>query len=108
MLPEEQEAGQELVLPENDNNQSGSIPAIYLENHEDDDKTLEEAMKYIQESDYPTEESKSKIICKSFKIDKNEILNQDEKLKVEAVKMFLDNFLVLALYLKHYGKTDVL
>ena len=82
--------------------------AIYIKNHEDDVKTLAEAINYIQESDYPTEESKSKIICKSFKIDKNEILNQDEKLKEEAVKMFLDNFLVLALYLNHYGKTDVL
>ena len=75
--------------------------AIYIKNHEDDVKTLAEAMNYIQES-------KKKFICESFKIDENEILNQDEKLKEEAVKMFLDNFLVLALYLKHYGKTDVL
>jgi len=58
-------------------------------------------MNYIQES-------KKKFICESFKIDENEILNQDEKMKEKAVKMFLDNFLVLALYLKHYGKTDVL
>ena len=75
--------------------------AIYIKNHEDDVKTLAEAMNYIQESDYPTEESKKKFICESFKIDENEILNQDEKMKEEAVKMFLDNFLVLALYLKH-------
>ena len=58
-------------------------------------------MNYIQESDYPTEESKKKFICESFKIDENEVLKQDEKMKEEAVKMFLDNFLVLALYLKH-------
>ena len=67
--------------------------AIYIKNHE--------AMNYIQESDYPTEESKKKFICESFKIDENEVLKQDEKMKEEAVKMFLDNFLVLALYLKH-------
>ena len=78
--------------------------AIYIKNHEDDVKTLAEAMNYIQESDYPTEESKKKFICESFKIDENEVLKQDEKMKEEAVKMFLDNFLVLALYLKHYNR----
>ena len=41
-------------------------------------------------------------------IDENEILNRDEKLKEEVMKLFLGNFLVLALHPKHYRKTDVL
>ena len=63
-------------------------------------------MTSIQESDYPTEESKGKFIRKSIKIDENEILHQDEKLKEEVVKMFLDNFSALALHTNHSGKTD--
>ena len=39
-----------------------------------------------------------KFICQSFKIDENEISNQDEKLKEEIGKMFLDNFSALALH----------
>ena len=104
MLPEEQEAGRELVLPENDYNLSGSIPAIDMKNHEDEDKTLAGKMKDIQESYHPTEENKKKLIRESFKKDENEILNQDEKLPEEVVKMFLDNFSVLTLHPKHYGK----
>ena len=104
MLPEEQEAGQELVLPENDYNLSGSIPAIDMKNHEDEDKTLAGKMKDIQESYHPTEESKNKFICESFKTDENEILNQDEKLPEEVVKMFLDNFSVLTLHSKYISR----
>ena len=65
-------------------------------------------MTSIQESDYPTEESKGKFIRKSIKIDENEILHQDEKLKEEVVKMFLDNFSALALHPNLYWKTDLL
>ena len=49
----------------------------------------------MQESDYPTEESKRKFIRDSFKMDENEI------------RMFLDNFLALELHNNHYGKTDL-
>ena len=62
----------------------------------------------MQESDYPTEESKRKFICESFKLDENEILNRDEKLKEEVIKLFLENFLALELHPNHYGKTDIL
>ncbi len=44
----------------------------------------------------------------SLKLDKNEILNRDDKLKEEVVKLFLDNFPTLALHPNHYGKTDIL
>ena len=59
-------------------------------------------------SDYPTEESRRKFIKDSFKIDENEILNRDEKLKEEVIKLFLENFSTLALHPNHYGKTDLL
>jgi len=62
MLPEEQEAGWELVLPDNGYNLSGSIQAI-------------------QESDNSTEEKKRKFIHEKFQIDENKIWNQDEKQK---------------------------
>ena len=58
-------------------------------------------------SDYPTEESKKKFIRESVKIDENEILNKDEKLKEEVIKMFQDNFSALVLNNNHYGKTDL-
>ncbi len=61
----------------------------------------------MQESDYPTEESKRKFIRDSFKMDENEILNKDEKLNKEVIRMFLDNFLALELHNNHYGKTDL-
>ena len=62
----------------------------------------------MQESDYPTEESKRKFICESFKLNENKILNRDEKLKEEVIKLFLENFLALELHPNHYGKTDIL
>jgi len=45
---------------------------------------------------------------KSFKLDENGILNQDEKLEEETVKLFVDKFSGLAENLKHFGETDVL
>ena len=38
-------------------------------------------MNYVWESDYLLEESKKKLIHESFKIDSNEMLNQDKKFK---------------------------
>ena len=43
---------------------------------------------YEWKSDYPTEERRKEFICESFKVDKNEILNQDEKLKEEIDMVF--------------------
>ena len=48
------------------------------------------------------------FIRESFKIDENEILNRDKKLKEEVIKMFLENFWALALHPNHYEKTDIL
>ena len=62
----------------------------------------------MQESDYPSEESKRKFICENFKKDKNKILNWYGKLKEEVVKMVLDNFSALVLHPNHYGKTYIL
>ena len=45
----------------------------------------------IQDSNYPNEESKRKFFHESFQIDENNVLNQDEKLKEEVIKMILDN-----------------
>ena len=108
MLPKEQGSGLELVFQEENNGLSGSIQAICMQKHEDKNKTLMETRNYMGESDYPTEESKKEFVCESFKIDENEILNQDEKLKQEAVKLFLDKFLGPASHPKHYGETVVL
>ena len=74
----------------------------------DEEEVLQEVINTVQESDYPTEESKRKFICESFKLDENEILNRDEKLKEEVIKLFLANFSALALHPNHYGKTDIL
>ena len=73
----------------------------------EEDETPSETVNSIQESDYPTEESRRKFIRESFKIDENEILNQDEKLKEEVIKLFLENFLALALHPNHSRKTDI-
>ena len=62
----------------------------------------------MQESDFPTEDSRRKFIRESFKIDENEILNWDEAQKEEVIKLFLENFSTLALNPNHYGKTDLL
>jgi len=68
----------------------------------------QESVKSLQESDFPTEESRKKFIEDSFKIDENEILNRDAKLKEEVIKLFLENFSILAFHPNHYGKTDLL
>ena len=68
----------------------------------------QETVNSIQESDFSTEESKIKFIKDSFKIDENEILKRDAKLKKEVIKLFLENFSTLALHPNHYGKTDLL
>ena len=38
---------------------------------ENDEETLSRSVYLMQESDYPTRESKNNFICESFKIDKN-------------------------------------
>ena len=58
----------------------------------------------MQESNFPTEESRRKLIKDSFKIDENEILNRDAKLKEEVIKLFS----TLALHQNHYSKTALL
>ena len=71
-----------------------------------EDKTPSETVNSMQESDYPTKESWRKFIRERFKIDENEILNSDEKLKEEVIKLFMENFSALALHPNH--KTDIL
>ena len=57
---------------------------------------------------YETEEEKRKFICESFQLDTNAILNSDTKLKEAVIKLFLDNFEVLATHPSQYGETKVL
>ena len=57
---------------------------------------------------YETKEEKRKFICESFKLDTNAILNADAKLKEAVIKLFLDNFEVLATHPSQYGETEVL
>ena len=57
---------------------------------------------------YETEEEKCKYINESFQLDMNAILNADTKLKEAVIKLFLDNFLVLAMHPSQYGETKVL
>ena len=45
---------------------------------------------------YGTEEEKQKFIRQSLKLDMNAILNADAKLKEAVIKLYLDNFEVLA------------
>ena len=54
--------------------------------------TSQELVNSLQESDFPTEESRRKFIKDSFKIDENKILNRDAKLKEEVIQLFLENF----------------
>ena len=125
---------EEFLLSDNAYDLSGSVQAIYVENHAEewvdlslgqklgtvhsmcidkeawikeelrghrtqdlDEKEVglgQESVNSLQESDFPTEESKRKLIKESFKIDENKIFNRDEQLK--------------ALHPNHYGKTDLL
>ena len=145
---EDQEKGRKVLLPENAYDLSGSIQALYVENHADEcvelcvgqklgtihsvciDKQAwikeelkgstatdldeeevcnsQESINSLQESDFPTEERRRKFIKDSLKIDENEILNRDEKLKEKVIKLFLENFSTLALRHNHYDKTDLL
>ena len=57
---------------------------------------------------YETEEEKWKFISESFQLDMNAILNADAKLKEAVIKLFLDNFEVLATHPSQYGETEVL
>ena len=68
----------------------------------------QESVNSLQEMNFLTEESRRKFIKDSFKIDENEILNRDAKLKEEVIKLFLENFSTLALHPNHYGKADLL
>jgi len=68
----------------------------------------QESVNSLQEMNFLTEESRRKFIKDSFKIDENEILNRDAKLKEEVIKLFLEKFSTLALHPNHYGKTDLL
>ena len=110
---EDQEKGRKVLLPENAYDLSGSIQAVYVENHaneyvelcvgqklgtihsmcidkqawikergsivpdldEEEVCTSQESINSLQESNFPTEESRRKFIKDSFKIDENEILN---------------------------------
>ena len=57
---------------------------------------------------YETEKEKRKFIRKSFQLDTNAILNADTKLKKAVIKLFLNNFEVLATHPSQYGETEVL
>ena len=57
---------------------------------------------------YETEGKKRQFICESFQLDMNAILNMDAKLKEAVIKLFLNNFEVLASHPSQYGKTEVL
>ena len=57
---------------------------------------------------YKIEEEQRKFIHESFQLDTNAILNEDAKLKEAVIKLFLDNFEVLATHLSQYGETEVL
>ena len=93
-----------MLLPDSVYDLSGSVKAVYVENHADecvdlDDeevRTEQASMSLLQESDFLTEESRGKFIRESFKIDENEILNRDKTLKEEVIKLFLENFSTLA------------
>ena len=74
---------------------------------EDGEEMQSKTVNSMQETGYLIEESKKKFIDESFKIDENKILNQDEKLNEEVIKMLLDNFSALALHTNHYRKTDL-
>ena len=57
---------------------------------------------------YETEEEKGKFICESFQLDTKAILTADAKLKEAVIKLFLDNFEVLATHPNQNGETEVL
>ena len=71
----------------------------------EEEEVSQKTVNFVQESDFPTKESKRKFIQESFKIDENEILNRDSELNEEVIKLFLDNFSFTSY---HYGKTNIL
>ena len=56
---------------------------------------------------YDIEVEKQKFICESFQLDSSAILKEDTKLKEEVIKLFQDNFEVLATHPSQYGETNV-
>ena len=62
----------------------------------DKNEISSENVNTVQESEYPTEESKRKrkFICESFKIDEKRYIDK-------VVQMFLDNFSALVLHGSH-------
>ena len=56
---------------------------------------------------YETKEEKRQFIRENFQLDRNEILNADAKLKEAVIKLFSDNFEVLATHPSQYGKTKI-
>ena len=56
---------------------------------------------------YETKEEKRQFIHESFQLDMNSILNMDANLKDAEIKLFLDNFMVLAKHPSPYCETEV-
>ena len=86
----------------------GSVWTLYIHQRRDSNinKGVLDVTKY--KTQFQTEIEKRKFIIQSFKLDQNEILNKDAELKDVVIKLFLDNFMVLALYPNHFGITDLL
>ena len=55
---------------------------------------------------YETKGEKHPFNHESFQLDMNKILNADAKLKEAVIKLFLDNFEVLATHPSQYGETE--
>ena len=56
----------------------------------------------------PKERSVNLFIHERFQLDTKEIFNAEAKLKEATIKLFLDNFEVLAMHPSQYGKSKVL
>ena len=57
---------------------------------------------------YENKEEKCWFLPDSFKLNKNKILIADSELKDAVIKLFVDNFEVLATHSSQYGGTEVL
>ena len=57
---------------------------------------------------YEIKEEKRQFNCESFKLDTKEISNADAKLKEAVIKLFVDNFEVLATHPSQYSEIKVL
>ena len=57
---------------------------------------------------YKTKVEKHQFIRESFQLDTNAILKVDAKLKEAVIKLFLDNFKILATHPSQYGESEVL